>query len=181
MNLAQHPAGDNLHYLEQGLALIDRLADDAWTVEAGPRFRGGVGSQLRHCLDFYDCFLRGLGSGRIDYSDRRRDPRIESERGYAAGRLRELIDRLRGLAGLDLGRAVEVRSDEPTSAGSLDAWASSSVRRELQFLISHTIHHYALIVALLARQGIVLDDDLADFGIAPSTLRSWKASDSLVR
>ena len=44
----------------------------------------------------------------------------------------------------------------------------STVRRELIFLVSHTVHHYALIAVMLRHQAVGLP---ADFGVAPSTLR----------
>jgi hypothetical protein len=42
------------------------------------------------------------------------------------------------------------------------------VARELQFLQSHTVHHYAVIHLMLLQQGIRPDPE---FGVAPSTLR----------
>ncbi len=48
--------------------------------------------------------------------------------------------------------------------------SSSSLRRELHFLLSHTVHHYALIAMILARHGVEVEPD---FGVAPSTLRHW--------
>jgi hypothetical protein len=46
-------------------------------------------------------------------------------------------------------------------------WSGTSVGRELQFLVSHTVHHYAVIAAMLRPQGV---EPGADFGVAPSTL-----------
>ncbi len=44
----------------------------------------------------------------------------------------------------------------------------STVGRELQFLVSHTVHHFAIIAVMHSSQGIELPPD---FGIAPSTLK----------
>ena len=176
MNLEQHPAGDNILYLQQGIELIERLDDAAYTALPDPPFRGGVGSQFRHCIDFYRCFLRGLADGRIDYGCRDRDPRIETDPGYAVNRTRELIEELRLVDPDATGGVLEVRSDLPASAEAQHEWSRSSVLRELQFLVSHTIHHYALIVSLLMRQGHQPQADLGEFGVAPSTLDHWKAT-----
>jgi len=46
--------------------------------------------------------------------------------------------------------------------------ASTSIKRELAFLLSHTIHHYAIVAIICRLQGLSVEDD---FGIAPSTLR----------
>jgi len=50
-------------------------------------------------------------------------------------------------------------------------WCTSSVLRELDFLQSHTVHHYSLIAMLLRLHEI---DPGEDFGVAPSTLKYWK-------
>ena len=53
-------------------------------------------------------------------------------------------------------------------------WSQSSAPRELQFLISHTVHHFALIKVALRDGPRSVGDD---FGVAPSTLsyRSGRA------
>ena len=52
-------------------------------------------------------------------------------------------------------------------------WRPSSVGRELQFLVSHTVHHYALIRLLLEDHGIYAGEE---FGVAPSTLAHQRAA-----
>jgi uncharacterized damage-inducible protein DinB len=48
-------------------------------------------------------------------------------------------------------------------------WCQSSVGRELQHLINHTVHHYAFVALILRLQGVAIEDD---FGVAPSTLQA---------
>jgi len=179
MNLDEHPAGENIYYLRQGIELIGRLDEELYTRSAGAPFRGGVGSQLRHCIDFYGSLLDGLREGRVDYSRRERDRRVESEPRYAVDRMNTLIRRLAELRAADLARPLEVTSDLPVVSSGLPGSSGSTVHRELQFLVSHTIHHYALIVSLLREQGYELDEQSADFGVAPSTLSHWKEADQL--
>lgn len=47
-------------------------------------------------------------------------------------------------------------------------WSFTSVGRELRFLLSHTVHHCALIAILLSLRGGEVPNG---FGIAPSTER----------
>jgi len=54
-------------------------------------------------------------------------------------------------------------------AGGNSEWTESSVRRELQFLLSHTIHHYALMVAIGQAHGF--KEFERGFGVAPSTIK----------
>jgi hypothetical protein len=58
-------------------------------------------------------------------------------------------------------RIVMVRSEI-----NEDFWYASSVAREIEFLHSHTVHHYAVIARLMPDSV-----KLNKFGVAPSTLR----------
>lgn len=174
-----HPARANIIYLEQGVALIDGLADAMYSGPPGGPYPGGVGAQFRHCLDFYGCFLRGLPGGRIDYRRRDRDGRIETDRVHAAASARAICDSLSGLTREQVGRTLEVRAEE--SGPGAGEWSSSSAGRELQFLISHTIHHYALIAVLLTSQGYDVASRFPELGVAPSTLEHWKETGSYAR
>ena len=179
MNLEEHPAGENIFFLRQGIELIRRLDDDRYTACPGVPFRGGVGSQFRHCIDFYNSLLNGLTPGRVDYSARERDPRIETERDHAERCTEKLIDRLTALEASQMTIPLEIKSDVPVMARESSPWSGSTLHRELQFLLSHTIHHYALIASLLKQQGFDLGERFDGFGVARSTLRHWKETDAL--
>ena len=153
------PAGANISVLRQGVALLGKL-DDA-------TFRTSIGPQLRHCLDFYGSFLRGLAARRIDYDTRERDPLVESSRRIARRRYAEVIAALEEITSADSCSALMVRSEADTLPSGEPEWSPSSVRRELQFLLSHTVHHHALVKELLRARGRAVGDD---FGVAPSTL-----------
>jgi len=169
MESTGRPGYDNARHLEQGIALIRGLDDAAY--RGAPGAGGGVGAQLRHCLDFYSCFLGGIAAARIDYTARERDRRVESDREHAIRRLEAVVGALDGLPHEIADAEVVVRLEraEPTREG----WCRSSGLRELQFLLSHTIHHYALIAGVLRLQGHSTAALPADFGVAPSTLRHW--------
>jgi hypothetical protein len=57
-------------------------------------------------------------------------------------------------------------------------WSQSSLKRELQFLVSHTVHHYALIKELLRRTGF---DAGTEFGVAPSTIAAARRDPACAR
>lgn len=146
---------------QQGRALVASLATELY----GARLEIGgfstVGAHLRHAIDYLDCLLAGLDSRSIDYTARRRA--LEVEHSPEAG-LRELARCIEALEKLDPRReriAVEVRCDEG------DAWVASTLARELHFVASHTVHHFALIRLTLAGLGQATP---ADFGVSPSTL-----------
>ena len=178
MDSKRHPAGDSIGYMRQGAELIRSLDDDLFTRGTGGRFRGGVGSQFRHCIDFYECMLRGFElEEQVDYTARLREARLETDREYAAERLDQIAGRLEAIDPDVLDRRVQVRTETPVPG--IPDWCGSTIHREIQFLLSHTVHHYALIVALLGRLGYELAPHQVDFGVAPSTLAHWKEADPL--
>ena len=170
------PASADVALLNQAIRLVDGLPDALFTCATSFTPGGNVGRHLRHCLDFYDSFLRGFLSGRVDYVHRARDEEVETRRSRALERLHDAARRLERIAPAELERPLFVRAeDEPIGAspGSGTCWSRSTVHRELQFLASHTVHHFALIAVLLRTLG---HEPPAEFGIAPSTLRQWRES-----
>ena len=159
----------NRRYLTQGLALLDRLNDQYASRRGG---RSLVGAQYRHVLEHYQCLIEGIAEERVDYDARRRDKSIEESRARAREATDSLIDAVGGLEGLspDLPLLVQMQCDPDRGE---PGWTRSTLGRELQFLVSHAVHHFALIKLLVAQDGIDLDPA---FGIAPSTLSHARAA-----
>lgn len=178
MNTCREPSADNIACLQQAADLLRKL-DDANYGQPGPGAIGsGIGPHLRHVLDHYELFLKGLPERRINYDGRDRDPRLESDRLFALQKIDEICKRLAELATLNVDLPIEVRMDCGNSADPASWWSASSPKRELQFLLSHAVHHYALIAFMLQARGVVMDPG---FGVAPSTLRHRKGSDECAR
>lgn len=155
--------------LEDGIRLLERLDDDVYAKMSLLSSRSSVGAHLRHCLDFYKCFLTGLESGRLDYNCRRRDSLIETDRHYAIQEIQQTIEELRERISIFRIAPLLVSTEDGTNR---ESWCGSSLVRELEFLRSHTIHHYSLIAILLRFEGIEPGEE---FGVAPSTLLHWQA------
>lgn len=155
---------DNIQVLKQGAELIAQLDDQMYSLAMRPLFTHGVGSHVRHCLDSYHCFFKGIETGQIDYDHRERDGRIERDRQYAIARIELLTARLRNLTSGDEMRSLTAKQDSAV-------WHDTSIGRELQFLVHHTIHHYALIALAVRLQGFEPGEE---FGVAPSTLQFWR-------
>lgn len=153
----------NLRWLEQAAALLGRLDDASYSATPPGFAPHRAGGHLRHVLDFYDSFLAGVRAGRIDYDARTRCERTATVRGVALERIHRLQGALRELRA---DRELLVRREDAEARE--DTWLRSSLRRELQVLSSHTVHHFALIAMTLRAQGVTLE---ASFGMAPSTLR----------
>lgn len=159
----------NLELIDQGIRLLRWLPDDAYrAAPAGGSLAPAVGPHFRHCLEFYTCFLDGLGHGRIDYHRRARDRDVERRRETAIARLVAVVERVRRIDPGALDTQLVLGSED--AAGD-DRPIRSTIGRELFFLASHTVHHYALVALALRLEGFRVP---ASFGVAPETLEHWR-------
>lgn len=177
-------AHQNAVFLGQAIELLDALPAGLYAARPAHFDRGGVGVHLRHVLDHYDAFLDGIESGRIDYDARERDPVTESDIEVARSRLCSTIARMSAvssrpeIAANAPARAIEVAMDlgEPAQGNAVSS--ASSIARELQYLVAHTVHHFALMAVALRLAG---HEPGPDFGVAPSTLRHEELNRELNR
>jgi len=157
--------------LEQAVELCATLDEESFALPIAP-VTSSIGAHLRHALDFVQAFLRGFESGRVDYDARVRDERLERDPARALEVLRSLVTRLDALPAGSHGRALAIRHEAPPGTPLDEGWHRSSVARELDFLASHTVHHYALVALALRLRGI---EPHPEFGVAPSTIAHWRA------
>ena len=160
---------DNIAILQQGVELASCLGP-LYAQPSSCSRRSGIGGHFRHCVDFYNSFLSSVASGRINYDLRARNELVERDPERAAFELQAVIARLRRFSFVD-GHAELLVVLEGSTRTRDSCWTRSSIARELQSLLSHTVHHYALIAIALRLQGIELS---AEFGVAPSTLEHWR-------
>lgn len=151
-----------LEETEKSIEVISRLDDISFRSSNNG---SSIGQQFRHNLDFLNTFLKGVPLGRIDYTRREREARVERERRYAIAQFDRALSTLSGLSSTEIGSLVSVRSEiDP------EMWLQSTVVREMEFVLSHTVHHHALIAEKLSRFGVVFEINL---GVAPSTTNYW--------
>ncbi len=162
----------NVSILRMGLNVVRHLTDDQYANTKNAEV-AAAGPHFRHIVDHYDCFLRGIDSGRIDYDDRARDAAVEKDPAHAAMAMTSVMERLRTLS-LDSARLVQVKTD---CGNENPLWVTSTAARELQFLVSHTVHHFSLVRIALVAWDVAIDPS---FGVAPSTLR-FRDKDSCAR
>lgn len=155
----------NINTLLVARDMIHQLPADKYNHTERPYFESCIGKHLRHVLDHYLCFQRDIDSGIIDYEQRTRSSQLETDKDYALSMVERLLVFLQSLAATQ-DRTVKVNlcSDVSFPKGEI---TDSTLRRELQFLQGHTVHHYALIATMLRFYGI---DTSRELGMAPSTL-----------
>ncbi len=160
--------------VRQAITLLEGLPESLFTKVEPPAYESSIGAHLRHNIDHYHSFCRGWAGGEIDYDHRRRDPRLEREPPLAKAILEGVVADLSELSETEMERSVRVKMD----CGDQSEWTTSSVKRELQFLLSHTVHHYAVIGIICRLEGHPLPDD---FGVAPSTLKFRQAQEEQLK
>ncbi len=150
--------------LHQMFDLIETLTDDEYTRKPVGVVESSIGGHVRHDLDHVEALLRGLPTGRVCYDRRDRGTDVERDRVAALDAILRLGHELTGFAWGAVPHAVALESlvapDLPP------VFALTSADRELAFVVSHTIHHNALIAVMVKLIGATVP---ADFGYAPST------------
>jgi len=154
----------NLDALQQGVHLLQRLKAEAYGVRNPLVSNTSIGLHIRHISDHYVCLERGLADGRVDYTRRAPDPEVENQRDAGLAALQRAVGFVTRLSAAR-SRLLLVRMD--TSPADDRIWSLSSVTRELEFVLSHTVHHHALVSVLCRLLSVPVDDG---FGVAHSTL-----------
>jgi hypothetical protein len=152
--------------LRQLSDVVVALSDARYTQKPVGVVESSVGAHVRHCLDHVRALLQAIDTGRLDYDSRRRGTAVESSRCSAVAEIDELIAELRALPAEVVDRAL-VMSSLMTCDGE-PICIRTTVGRELAFTLSHTIHHNALVGAMVKTLGGWLPER---FGYAPSTVR----------
>jgi hypothetical protein len=153
--------------LAQGAQLADLYREGA-----RPGFEQVVGPHLRHVIEHFEALAMPGQAGVVDYDSRPRDRELEKQPDLASARISALQRWLSdGLAPF-LERPLRVRGLGGLG-GEFSFEVVSTVARELVFLSSHAVHHYALVKQHCLAEGIELG---VDFGKAPATLAHEKAA-----
>ena len=154
--------------LRQLAELVNLLTDEQYVQKPVGVVPSSIGGHIRHNLDHVDAFLAGVAGGEIDYDQRQRGTEVETKRRAAIEALHRQEREL--LAFVELGVASEDQSLRLriVVAPSLPPIeVETSVGRELSFVLSHTIHHNALIGVMAKLLGVPVPER---FGYAPSTI-----------
>lgn len=136
------------HVLLKEAAVLIASMDDSFYSQPMPAFASGsIGQHIRHVLDHYQAVVN-VANSVIDYDRRRRDVRLESCKQLALAEIQQTIDVLTHLE----DGAVRVHS-EVSPSDKVVVEVHSTIKRELLFVTSHAVHHFALIALLLRLQG----------------------------
>lgn len=160
----------NTHLLRQAASLLATIDDRTYADGGRTADTSPIGIHVRHMIDHYRAFFAGLSDGRIDYDARERQTPLETDRALALATLVDLLGEVERIDDPSGAREIMVSCRSAGDSSDPD-WSRTTIKRELQFLVSHTVHHFALIKPMLQREGVMVDDQ---FGYAPSTLAAGR-------
>jgi hypothetical protein len=125
-----------------------------------------VGPHLRHIIEHFDALLDGAEQGQVHYDERERDATLERSPRLAMQRLAQARRRFAQWQSTQLLTPMCVYTRGGLE-GELRLQTESTAARELVFLTSHAVHHFALLKPACVALGKRLSPS---FGKAPATL-----------
>ena len=158
----------NTALLAQAATMITRLGAEA---DADFVYSRAVGPHLRHIVEHYLALVNAVAAGDrcVCYDARSRDLRVQTDPTATLSALQQLNENFALLAqdqSLDLQTPLVTRL-LAGARGEIELTVDTSLGRELLFLSSHTVHHFALLGEYCRNAGVELGHD---FGKAPATM-----------
>jgi uncharacterized damage-inducible protein DinB len=146
--------------------LLATLDDTQYVKSPVGAMTSSIGAHVRHSLDHVEAIRHARRTGVVDYDTRVRGTAVEGDRSAA---LRAIHDHAEALSKwqpddllLDVAMSVLLSADGPP------LMVRTTLGRELAFAVNHTIHHNAMLAAMVATLGGQAPER---FGYAPSTVR----------
>jgi hypothetical protein len=171
VNKTLHPTPDlvvaSQDVLLQALGLLFNTWDATYSRMVEAPYSASIGGHYRHILEHFQCLVRGIRSGEINYDARERNPRLETEVTYATIATCDVLRAIKNYTEKSLARPCTVVNSVSYGSGKAPIM-ESNIGRELAYCAAHAIHHYAIIRLLCNHLGV---DVPKEFGIAPSTLK----------
>ncbi len=153
----------NLLLIEQGREILQALPDGIYIRSNEETYGASLGGHFRHIIQHYEAFLRDLPGGIINYDRRDRTSSVETDRVDADVALRQIAGELETLSAEDR-EIIIIQNHNPAEP---ERGVRSTLSRELTFLVSHTVHHFALVAVAMHLNGRATP---RYFGYAPSTI-----------
>lgn len=152
--------------LRQAIDLLDELTVEEYQKQLPPHFPSSIGAHIRHIVDHFIALMDGHEQGHVDYNKRHRHNDIEQLPCSAAQCLKHLVTWLNELSDEWLDKPLDITTEIDVSR-THSTTCQSTLQRELVFVSSHAIHHFALIRIMCGMQNKAIPEL---FGYAPATI-----------
>jgi len=143
--------------------LLSQLSNEDYTCPCHDLSNATIGEHTRHIIEMFQCLENQYESGIINYDERKRDFRIQTDITFAQEIINSIINQLdKSNKKLQLQQFLDGET----------LLIDTNYNRELLYNLEHCIHHQALIkVAVLQHDTIVIGQN---FGVARSTIEYRK-------
>ncbi len=163
---AASPPSALCRLLDELDSLLRDLDSELYCARFAADVSGSIGEHVRHCLDHVSALVAADPSATLSYDVRQRGSAVENDPAEAVRQILQLKRALAAWSTRSLEEPIRVASMMSPGGDAVIGW--STLARELAFVVSHTIHHQAIIGLLLAVHGHAVPDR---FGHSPSTPR----------
>ncbi len=144
-------------------AVLLGLSDQAYSMPSKHLFNATIGQHVRHIIELFIELDKGYESGLVNYGQRARDHRIETDKNFAAQLLKEIVH---SVSKADKQLLLEAGYN---SNDSNSIQIQTNYYREFAYNIEHAIHHMALIrIGIKELSDVKLNEH---FGIASATIK----------
>lgn len=150
--------------LDELESVLRDIAPDVYGARFVADVSGSIGEHVRHCLDHVAMLVAADPFTTLSYDRRHRGTAVEADPAEALRQIAKLKAGLDAWSARSLDEPIRVTSMTSASGDAATVW--STLARELAFVVSHTIHHQAIIGVLLAIHGQTVPER---FGHSPST------------
>jgi uncharacterized damage-inducible protein DinB len=157
--------------LRQLAEVVGALTDEQYRQKPVGAVSGSAGGHVRHCLDHVAALLAGAERGAVDYDQRQRGTDVETSRAAALDAIRDLERQLLAFPAYPEGRPLRLAVTVSCALPLVEV--GTTLGRELVFVLSHTVHHNALIAVVAKTLGVPVPER---FGYAPSTIAHLEKS-----
>ncbi|QLE00078.1 hypothetical protein HX109_00335 [Galbibacter sp. BG1] len=158
----------NLQFLNE---ILLKLSRDQFKEPIPILNQSSIGMHVRHVLEFYECLLLAISEDTLNYDNRKREKKLESDLDYCLLVLNSVIDRIETL---DEEKALILQLSYAADTSLPNEEVATTVKRELIYNIEHTVHHLAIIkIGIKALDASICIDE--NMGVAASTIRNKRA------
>lgn len=154
-----------INILAQAKSYLHAVTTEQYREVVTPLFISSAGQHIRHILDHYVSIMDAIHTGIVDYDKRTRGAPVETDIDVALTLLSEIEIFLLSLTPLQLQQKMRLSTEVSVDKKQVEV-VDSSLIREIIFVGSHTIHHFAMIEQISKAQKLSTP---AQFGIAPAT------------
>ncbi|MBL0870946.1 MAG: hypothetical protein IBJ18_10265 [Phycisphaerales bacterium] len=146
--------------------VLSQLKASDYTMNPCGPVKSSIASHTRHTLDHVEALLHAVQTGVVNFDHRERNTSVETDLTVALTALDDLLRRVHHAAmNPPTADATWAMSTIFTEGGAPARMLTSPVR-EAAFVLSHTIHHHAILGIMARAVGAILPER---FGYAPST------------